>query len=787
VVAVGDICVLLQDVGSEVSQFQIPAKLSDALGMGLVVLLSETAAVADVIESAAVVRVGEGDLAGVLDRVLSDEAECDKLRVRGRELLAAEFGFGVNRPRLAGVMDGVRRGVGVLSDELNLLLAGFHSVGSVWSRLANQRKEDDHTKLEMIKPDDGSDVCLVYHRLGEALEELGRCDEAVEAYQKSGDLRTEVAGSQFNLSPILQKVSSDYKFKVESANQDTLRGWIVYNKKPDLVLDIDIFIDEVLFATIKNDQVRNDLKKLGLSSGLGGFKLTFPKRLFNFSTHQLTLIVRNDIEFSSIRISSNDQKISQCNYQQVSLLNTDITIIVPIYNAPDELEVCIYRLLKYTTISSKLLLIDDASTDSRIGEILSQMQHYRNIRLLKNEHNLGFTRTINRGIAESGRDDIVLLNSDARVTPRWLEGLRRAVASDPHMGTVTPMSDRAGAFSAPQIGNENDLPPEVTEIDYAVAFRRRSQGFYPTVPTGNGFCMYIRRSCIDDVGLFDENAFPRGYCEENDFCMRARKLGWKNIMDDRTYIFHDRNKSFGETKTDLIQAGRSIIDERYPDYKKAIRVFSESPQINLARFRAKQAQVDCVVSSGILPRALFVIATKTGGTPQTNLDLMEALSDRWETWLLHCDSRTLALSKIVDSQEEIIREHILTEEVEPLYHGSFEYDRVVQSWLMEYDFDLVHIRHLLWHSLSLPKLSHQSGAGVVMSFHDFYTVCPTVKLLDENNVFCGGKCTSTDGDCTPDLWPANSLPRLKNAWVKQWRKKFSEALTWSGLTQAHYI
>ncbi|UWU51561.1 glycosyltransferase [Limnospira platensis] len=139
VVAVGDICVLLQDVGSEVSQFQIPAKLSDALGMGLVVLLSETAAVADVIESGAVVPVAEGDLPAVLDRVLSDEAECNKFRVRGRELLAAEFGFGVNGSRLATVMDEVRSGVGVLSDELNLLLAGFPAVGSVWSGLVSHK------------------------------------------------------------------------------------------------------------------------------------------------------------------------------------------------------------------------------------------------------------------------------------------------------------------------------------------------------------------------------------------------------------------------------------------------------------------------------------------------------------------------------------------------------------------------------------------------------------------------------------------------------------------------
>lgn len=133
VVAAGDICVLLQDSGSPVSQFQTPAKLSDALGMGLVVLLSESAAVADVIESGAVVPVAEGNLAGVLGRLLSEPAEMKRLGALGRELLAAEFGFEVNISRLAGVLDEVRDSVGVLSEGFDLLWAGFPAVGSVLS------------------------------------------------------------------------------------------------------------------------------------------------------------------------------------------------------------------------------------------------------------------------------------------------------------------------------------------------------------------------------------------------------------------------------------------------------------------------------------------------------------------------------------------------------------------------------------------------------------------------------------------------------------------------------
>ncbi|MEG5066201.1 glycosyltransferase [Microcoleus sp. B3-A4] len=230
VVAVGDVCVLLQDVGSEVSRFQIPAKLSDALGMGLVVLLSKTAAVADVIESGAVVPVGEGDLAEVLGRVLSDEAECDKLRVRGRELLAAEFGFGVNGPRLAGVVDGVRGGVGVLSDELNLLLAGFSAVGSVWSRFW----DDHHTTVEMMTADDGSDVGLADHRLGQDMEKLGESKKA----QRMGSLSQELFETK--LSWNVNK-SANFRNSINSV-RDSVANMLEIGATPPSKLPITVLI-----------------------------------------------------------------------------------------------------------------------------------------------------------------------------------------------------------------------------------------------------------------------------------------------------------------------------------------------------------------------------------------------------------------------------------------------------------------------------------------------------------------------------------------------------------------
>lgn len=459
-------------------------------------------------------------------------------------------------------------------------------------------------------------------------------------------------------------------------------------------------------------------------------------------------------------------------------VNEPVSVIVPIYNAFDDVKTCITKLLKHTDISVRIYLINDCSTDPKIAELLRQLNEVENVTVITNEENLGFTRTVNRGIKLAGDDDVVLLNSDARVSPRWLEGIRYALSHDARIATVTPMSDRAGAFSAPTVGNENELPQGVAEDDFSIAFRQASLGLYPTVPTGNGFCMYIRRACLQDVGGLDEEAFPRGYGEENDFCMRAGRAGWRHVIDDRTYVFHDRNKSFGEQKTELMQQGRAIVDERYPEYKKSTRVFTTSPAIKQARKQALLALERVKTFPIVKPRILYSINSWTGGTPETNRDLMSALSGEVDPWVLRSDSTTVSLYQFEAPETfTLVRETQINEPLDPLSHVSHEYDAVVGHWLREFDFNLLHIRHLAWHSLNLPSLAQQAGTRVVHSFHDFYSVCPTIKLLDEQGTFCGGTCTTTVGDCKIELWrDKDALPQLKNSWVHRWRERYQKTV-----------
>ena len=453
------------------------------------------------------------------------------------------------------------------------------------------------------------------------------------------------------------------------------------------------------------------------------------------------------------------------------------TIIIPVYNAPDELSACIATVLRNTPCACRLLLIDDASPDPEVSRVLRQHADDPRVEIHCNPANLGFTRTVNRGIELAGRADVVFLNSDTEVPPNWLRNLRSAAYSRARVGSVTPLSNNAGAFSAPVAGHANPLPDHLDLDTFGRAVSHGALRLWPEIPTGNGFCMYVRRDCLDEVGGLDTEGFPRGYGEENDFCMRAGQAGWVHLLDDATLVHHVRSASFGEEKAGLMKAGRALIDARYPEYSSTISVFSKDPQIAQARKHVGESAVASALDpAGVLPRILYVVSTQTGGTPQTNRDLMSALSSDVETLVLRCDSETVTLQLFHEGRHHDLESHRLSERLRAFPHRSDEYDRTVRDWMIRYAVELVHVRHVAWHGLGLVEAAKSLGLPVIFSFHDFYTVCPTVKLLDENLRFCGGRCTASAGECQHELWQDGDFPPLKNAAIRDWQAAFARML-----------
>lgn len=264
------------------------------------------------------------------------------------------------------------------------------------------------------------------------------------------------------------------------------------------------------------------------------------------------------------------------------------TVIIPVYNAPEEARDAIVSVLKHTDLTrDRLLVINDGSPDPAVAPMLAQFEGIDGVTIHTNSPNIGYTKTINVGIRMADTDDVVLLNSDTVVTPRWLEGLRATAYSRPKVATVTAMSDNAGAFSFPTFNAYCPRPEHMSHEEYALLITQATRDCVPPeVPTGSGFCMFIRRALFDACGLFDEEGFPRGYGEENDFCMRAYKAGWLNLVSPWSFVYHIRTASFKGEKTALVKAGVDVVTKRYPDYAPLVKAAFAHPTMLALRTAA---------------------------------------------------------------------------------------------------------------------------------------------------------------------------------------------------------
>lgn len=288
-------------------------------------------------------------------------------------------------------------------------------------------------------------------------------------------------------------------------------------------------------------------------------------------------------------------------YEMCDFGQKPVQIIMPVYNGYDCLVKCIDSVARNTDLYlNSLVLIDDKSPDERVRKYLRQVRRERNgrnIHVMHNRKNLGFTRTVNRGM-ELTYEDVILLNSDTIVTKNWVEKLQRAAYSMPRIATATPLSNYMTINGIPEPFRYNAIPPGMNIDDFAAFLESVSLRYYPEIPAGVGFCMYIKRSVLDVMGYFDEKKFGRGYAEETDFCMRAMKKGYVHVIDDATYIYHIGGVSFESVKAPeilrqknmMIEKNLETLRELHPEYSGLVeRALNESllPMHAYIRLRMK--------------------------------------------------------------------------------------------------------------------------------------------------------------------------------------------------------
>lgn len=107
-----------------------------------------------------------------------------------------------------------------------------------------------------------------------------------------------------------------------------------------------------------------------------------------------------------------------------------VSVIVPVYNSEQELRDCLDSLVEQTEKDIEIIVIDDASTDNSPAIEAEYQKKYPNVKVYRNERNLGQSETRNRGIELAEGDYIAFLDSDDYVNPGMYEELYQAAVEN---------------------------------------------------------------------------------------------------------------------------------------------------------------------------------------------------------------------------------------------------------------------------------------------------------------------------------------------------------------------
>ena len=226
----------------------------------------------------------------------------------------------------------------------------------------------------------------------------------------------------------------------------------------------------------------------------------------------------------------------------------DVSIVIVSYNVREYLAACLRSLDKGAEeLRTEVIVVDNASRDGSADRVA---RSFPQVRLLRNDENVGFARAINRGLAVARGGWLLLLDPDTIVPPGALDALVAAAERWPEVGVAGP------ALSDPTTGERQaSFRPFVT---WRVAFaqhtvakpflrRRQTPRFTPVAdrPTDGGFligaCLLIRRGVFTQVGGLDEGYFL--FCEDMDYCRRAIQAGWKLLLTSEARVLHHEGKS----------------------------------------------------------------------------------------------------------------------------------------------------------------------------------------------------------------------------------------------------
>ena len=244
-----------------------------------------------------------------------------------------------------------------------------------------------------------------------------------------------------------------------------------------------------------------------------------------------------------------------------------ISVIVLTYNNLPFTQACLHSLETNTNYPDwELVLVDNASTDGTPNFLAGYAANNSRVKLVQNQKNLGFAAGNNCGLEVASGEILVILNNDTYVTPGWMLDLARHLRKDPNLGLIGPVTNN--------IGNEAKIDIQYKDMqdmqNAARVYTSSHVGKVLLLPTIAFFCAAMPRIVYEKVGGLDER-FGLGFFEDDDYCQRVRKEGFRIAVAEDVFIHHHLSASFDQMDESIRQAlferNKALYEEKWGPWK----------------------------------------------------------------------------------------------------------------------------------------------------------------------------------------------------------------------------
>ena len=485
--------------------------------------------------------------------------------------------------------------------------------------------------------------------------------------------------------------------------------------------------------------------------------ITAPKNSLNVNEFYISRLNNGLCEYKKFKAKyvSNGADIPN------DIFKNEIDIIVPVYNGFDFLE-NLFKTIEKTKIPHRIIVINDHSSDERVLPFLvKHIKQNPHITFINNEENLGFVQSVNKALVLSDKD-VVLVNTDVILPEGWLERLILPIYKDRKIASVTPFTNSGTICSFPVFCENNEIfmGLDVDEVD---AVFKKFVPSHTVVPTGVGFCMAMNRQAIDDIGILNAEVFYKGYGEENDWCQRAIKKGYKNVHVENLFVYHKHGASFpSEDKKRYIERNLVLLNQMHPNYGADVEKYCKSDPVRVYREYAKYK-----ITSALSEKNIIVFDHNWGGgaNSYSKMRIKDELSKGY------------GVLKIINDTNKGLYAVYIYKDSEAGF--TFKNFAELDDFMADMNFESIIINEVISFDDVYPVLDYIIGlkekykARLVMLGHDYYSICPSIYLVDNENRHCFKPKKEKCEQCI-----AENKNRFNNSYgsMSKWRSKWESFL-----------